>query len=465
MAPADLATPAEQSAAETQPAPAVAAEAPEGMDAGGQGHTWPASAGMTTHGAVAEAAEPQAKPEPLDTLAQVMRKVWSDNPLVRQAFSALEGTGYDISTARTGYFPYLQISSAFAEKEENASSTLVAVLPLWSGGSTGAEVDQAKARQRAALADITRTRLQLGQRTVEAYLNVAMAQEQTIQWSNYLGNLKKLLATIGRRADQGVAPTSDVQTAVTRLRQAEVGSVANSALLLTSRTQLASLLDVTPGAVDWPDESYLLSEDEANNANARIELHPDRLRALTDVDLQDAVARESRAEIWPQLSLQHRRQLEGLTFDPTNDDATLLVLQFQSTNGLRGFRGMQAEEQRLNAARARVDSATREVSSTLNIDRAQLRAVASQLLVQEQAAIAAATLVESFTRQYEVGRRSWLEVLNALREAHETTLQSVGLKRAYWLANCKLALDALYWHRLGAEAEPAVVAKTEESAP
>ncbi len=386
----------------------------------------------------------------LDTLAQVLAKVWRDNPEVLQAESALKASGYDISSARSGYFPYLQVQTSLAEQTDDSVSTLYFVLPLWSGGLTGAQVDEAKSRQQMAAAELVRVRLELGLRAVEAYVNVAQAQEQAIQWASYVGALKQLLASVQRRSKEGAAPEADVQTAVARLRQAEAGMEGNRAGLLINRAQLAQLLLARPGSVDWPSEAYMLSDAEIESAAQRKELHPNRILAKAEVEAQEAVARGARAALWPELSLQHRRQLEGVVFDPSND-ATLLVAQFQSNNGLRGYLGYRAEKQRLDAARARADAVEREIEATIEVGRTQLAATAMQLQVQAQAATAASALVDSFMRQYEAGRKTWLEVLNAQREANENLLQSIGLKRNYWYANAKLALEGMYWHRLGAQ--------------
>ncbi|HEY0973633.1 MAG TPA: TolC family protein [Solimonas sp.] len=405
----------------------------------------------------ADAAE-QAPVQPkLDTLAQVLAKVWRDNPEVVQAERALQATGYDISAARSGYFPYLQLQTSVAEQSQDSVSTIYAVLPLWNGGLTGAQVDEAKSRQQAAAAELVRVRQSLGVSAVEAYVNVAQAQEAAQQWSAYIGALKRLLASIQRRAAEGAAPEADVQTAITRLRQAEAGMEGNRAALFVNRAQLAQLLLATPGAVDWPDEAYMLSDAEIAAVASRSEMHPNRALALAEVEIQSAVARGARAALWPELSLQHRQQLEGVVFDPSND-ATLLVAQFQSGNGVRGLFGYRAEQQRLNAARARADAVHREIEATIEVGRTQLATAAMQLQVQAQAAEAASALVDSFMRQYEVGRKTWLEVLNAQREANDTLLQSIALKRNYWFANGKLALEGMYWHRLGA---PSAVVATE----
>src|SRR3546814_17670544 len=57
---------------------------------------------------------------------------------------------------------------SLAENSQDSISTLYIVLPLWSGGSTNAQVDIAKARQKAALAELAKIRLALGQSTLQA---------------------------------------------------------------------------------------------------------------------------------------------------------------------------------------------------------------------------------------------------------------------------------------------------------
>jgi outer membrane protein TolC len=277
------------------------------------------------------------------------------------------------------------------------------------------------------------------------------AQDQMIQWNNYVGALKRSLETIDRRASQGAAPRADVDTALSRLRQAQAGLEANRGVLLTNRAQLASLLNAAPGSLAWPDEATMLSDRELAAFDAdRIKLHPAHLAAEAQVEEQKGQARGARASLWPELSLQHRRQLDGTEFDPSND-ATLFVLSFQTNNGVQGLFGYQAERQRIAAVQAQLRAADQDVTSTLAIDKAQLAAVGAQLEVQYEAAKSSSALVDSFIRQFEAGRKSWLEVLNAQREANDAMIQSITVRRNYWMASEKLALDGMYWDRFGAE--------------
>src|SRR3546814_10088876 len=72
--------------------------------------------------------------------------------------------------------------------------------------------------------------------------------------------------------------------------------------------------------------------------------------------------------------------------------------------------------------------------STVKIDKTQVLGTAAQLEVQYEAANSTTALVESYLRQFEAGRKSWLEVLNAQREANDNLMQSIAVRKNYWYA-------------------------------
>lgn len=408
----------------------------------------PASAGSVS-------AEVPLGPRPADTLpadsidlATALATVWTENPQVLQAERALRATEFDVKGARTGYYPYFQVQASQGDGSTDSATTLFLIQPLWNGGLTRAQVDTAKAGQLEALANLNNVRLQLGTRLIESFFNFAQAADQEKQWQSYINSLRLLTEGIRRRAAQGVAPDADVQTALTRLRQAEAGIESARAGKLASRAQLANLLDAEPNTVIWPGDTQRLSDAEIRAMGREpVDVHPERALALAQIKRQEATSRSAKAALSPEVSLQHREQVQGVEFDPTNS-ATVLVMGFQSNNGLRGMQAYQADLERVKAAKARLTAVDREVSAIIEVDRAQLRAAEVQIEAQAAAAESAAALVESFARQYEVGRKSWLEVLNAQREANDALLQVSVLKRNYWYYTAKLSLDTMNWDRL-----------------
>lgn len=401
---------------------------------------------------------PGGPPADAEPVGEVLQEVWLRNPQVQQALSEVEAAGYDISGARTGFYPFLQVNSTQADS--NASATTVSVVqPIWSGGRVDAEIDQARAQRDVALAGLNQSRLDLGLQTSEAYLNVALAREQVQLWERYLESLKYLLAVIKNRVDKGVAPAVDVETATTRLREAQAGLYSSRAALRTNRSQLESLLNRPAGGAVWPHESLELTpaEIDAILVNGVVDAHPARQQALAEIDAAEARVDSSKAGLWPQITLQHSRQVEQSAGDFTPDSSTQLVFQYQTDNTLRGIRGMQAEEQRVESARQGLAFAQQDIANrirTAAIERASAR---EQFRAQRESAESAIRLVDSFLRQFKVGRKTWIEVLNAQREANNALLQATTVKRTYWSANLRLALEGMRWKRLNEDAPPVYI--------
>lgn len=397
-------------------------------------------------------------PADYETLGSVLQEVWLQNPQVLQAVSNVEAAGHEVAGARIGYYPFLSVDSRQATN--NASATTASIIqPLWDGGLTGAKVAEARVQRKLTLVELNQTRLDLGLETAQAYLNTAAAQEQAGFWRRYIEGLHELLEVIKRRADRGLSPKVDVQTALTRLRQAEAGATANRSALLVNRTRLSTLLGREVGDVAWPPAAAALAPAELEQIDDGVipRAHPARQRARFEVELAQARAEIGQAKLWPKISLQHSQLVQQSAGDFTPEHATQLVLQYQTDETLKGYRGAQAAQERVEAARQGAAFAKREVANRIRAARVQRQAAAVQFAAQAAAAAAALKLVDSFLRQFKVGRKSWIEVLNVYQEAHQTLLQSVVVKNTYWQANAQMALEGMHWNKLVRAAPPVLI--------
>ena len=405
----------------------------------------------------APAAEPAPPPalEPVvaveeapESMEQVLRTVFETHPQVQQAISEVDSQRYAIAGARAGYFPFLQVQSALAGKTRDGSTTVSVVQPLWDGGLTSAQLDEAKQRYQSAFANLTQVRLSLSQDVLSAGFDILGADAQLVLWDQYIIDLKKSLDTIQRRSERGVAPEADVQTAVVRVSQAESGREAVRAARISGRSRLSSLMSQPPPPLRWPEGDSKLRPDDLPGLLDQVEVHPTMEVDRYAVRVQEAIAKGTRASLWPNISLQHREQLEGARFDPSSD-ATLLVAQYQTTNGLKAYQGARSEKAKVAAAESRLRATRANLQAQVRSDSAQLLALATQINAQTGAANSSTALVDSYRRQFEVGRKTWVELLNAQREAHDARIQLANLQRAYWQVNLRLMLQAMHWERLG----------------
>lgn len=379
------------------------------------------------------------------TLLRALQQVWAENPQVREAEKAIEAAGYEVSGSYGGFLPTVSVINGTGR---NALSSVQASLPLWDGGLTLARIKGSKAREVIARANLDRVRLMLGGQTLTAFYNLAQAQTQLRQWADYLAALRRLEQTITNRAAEGVAPDADVQTAVSRIRQAEVGQEAARLQIVTSRNDLAQLIELSPQTVQWTDElaDTLTALALADTADL-VERNPEVLIAAAQVDEQTALARQAEAQLYPGLSLQYRHYYEGEAFDNTADEPQLVV-RYEVGNSYSAYQGARAARSNAESAQANLETARRQALAALRGARDRLQSAARQRALQKAAAENTQSLVESVLRQYQVGRRSWVDVLNTQREAHDNQLGYIASRRTYGLSTQQLVLQMLAWDLL-----------------
>lgn len=384
------------------------------------------------------------------SFGKALTRVWQNHPDVRKAEAAVNASGYDKTAAYAGFFPYLQTDMVRGSQSKD-DYVVRAVLPLWSGGQTRASVDVAKAAQNMALADLQRTRLQLALRLTDVYFSVLAYKEQDGLWRQYVDKLTNLYGMIQRRATSGVSPQADVMSILSRLRQADASAELNRASLAAAETQLAALLGTTTDSLFWP-QNALLTPDEISTALARAMIeHPDLTFAAQTITREQADTRMKRAGLSPELSLRYVKPFGSDSSNNTSE--TQIVLQYQSDNGLKAYQAWRSGEQRVDGARAALDTVRLEVTSAINLAKAEISASTAQLGYQSEAVLASDAVIDSFLRQFEAGRKSWLEVLNAQREALDTRMAQVQQRRGLWQANTRLALHGLYWDNLVQDSE------------
>ena len=384
------------------------------------------------------------------SFGKALTRVWQNHPDVRKAEAAVNASGYDKTAAYAGFFPYLQTDMVRGSQSKD-DYVVRAVLPLWSGGQTRASVDVAKAAQNMALADLQRTRLQLALRLTDVYFSVLAYKEQDGLWRQYVDKLTNLYGMIQRRATSGVSPQADVMSILSRLRQADASAELNRASLAAAETQLAALLGTTTESLFWP-QNALLTPDEISTALARAMVeHPDLTFAAQTITREQADTRMKRAGLSPELSLRYVKPFGADSGNNTSE--TQIVLQYQSDNGIKAYQAWRSGEQRVDGARAALDTVRLEVTSAINLAKAEISASTAQLGYQSEAVLASDAVIDSFLRQFEAGRKSWLEVLNAQREALDTRMAQVQQRRSLWQANTRLALHGLYWDNLVQDSE------------
>lgn len=357
---------------------------------------------------------PLAIPDPLDRAAAL---AVDTHPQVRAAQAEVSALTSEKRGAEQLRFPRASVEvlaategSSFAD-EDGLALNAILEQPLWSGGRVDGQIERAGASLRAGQDRLGEARNTIILRVIQAYYDYARAQARYGILDASLGKHRELLAAIGRRVDQGVSPRADLTLGRSRTAQVELdlaiaGETRDSGRVrlaeLTGVEDLPAVLPLASAAEMLPPEEIAL--DEALGCSPQ-------LAALTDlVDVARAQRRIAKSEVWPEVVLQ-------LSQNEITGARAAVVLRAQFGNGLSQFRAVDAADARIQRAIAEFGEAERQLREQLRRDYVLIRAASARIDAGVLAADTATEIIASYRRQFVAGRRSWLDVMNATREA------------------------------------------------
>lgn len=344
-------------------------------------------------------------------LEEAVNIVSEKYPSLLSARAALKAAASDVKTAEWQRFPTLTGNLQYLDDNASPEPQLVIEAPIWSGGRLSANIRQARAREEATSAQYVETVLDLAVLTTQTYFEIARLTEREQLLESSLKEHEALVATMERRVAQEISPVADLELARSRAAQIEqdyTNTIAQRRSALRSLAELIADPTYDLGPIPQYDPEETLPNRDAIEEQA-VAYSPtlERLRSEADIARADLAGRK--AEILPSFNAQY-------SYDDIFGSRVGVVLRAQNT-GLSQF-------SQVNSARLRIDSSL----EAIRVQEQQLRRDIDSALIQYDAAkrrseislsaaATAARVSASYTRQFIAGRRSWLDVMNALREA------------------------------------------------
>ena len=368
------------------------------------------------------------------------------HPQVKSLEGRIRAAGYDVRGAKWLRFPSLTVEAlAITRGSANSAqdgTVLNAVIeqPIWAGGRIGAAIDRAKAQllvQRAGLDEVARD---LSLRVVQAYFEVAATARRSEILKDALARHRELSDTIGRRVQQQISPRSDLDLAMARaaqieqqlaLAQAQRSGAVNTLTELTGDTNL--LLGDVPAY-----DPALHHPSQVGAVEKALACDPRSARLSAESVVARAEQKSAKAALLPQLIGQ-------LSSNEVLGERVGLALRAQTGNGLSQAAAAQGAGERARASQEAIVSAQRELREALRLDFVNNAAARQRIGSAATAATSSLFVVESYKRQFIAGRRTWLDVMNALQESTNMRLAIVDSETSAQLTAARIALRTCTW--------------------
>jgi len=345
------------------------------------------------------------------------------NPAIRATLAQAQASDQDIEVAKLGLLPSIQVAGE-ANTAGNGSS-LVVEQPLWSAGALTARIDEARRLSDVSKAQIDVSRVQIGLRIVDAWQSLMDASTTLRVYQDALVEYERFEALMRRRVEAKVSASIELQLLSSRTLQARVD--VNEARTL-QRVAVSRLEQIASDRIDPERQEQLArilgveamqsvsSAKDLERLLSYLEQHPSVRRARHETEVAQERLKQQRAQAWPQVVLRYRRQVTGLVVAGSDRDQIGIALNYAPGSGFSTLAKANADAQRLVGFELASDAIVQDLSEQVRVDWESLRRDMDRQGVQNQAINSAREVLASYERQFIVGRKTWLDVLNALRE-------------------------------------------------
>ncbi len=333
---------------------------------------------------------------------------------------------------------------ASVDDNEVLQTVLSLQQPLWTGGRITAGIQAAEAREEAAVEEVDATRQDVLIRLADNFAELRKRQKQLRISDTHVEELEALQAMIDRRVARRVSPESDLDLASSRLAQARSDRASVVQSLRRTRASLSQLAGVDVTRVEEGRTARFVLPQDLPSAQSSAEGTSPVLSRLSAQGLAArADVRTERANRFPTLALRlEQREQRGDAILPDNrsDTRLLVVVESNFGPGLSTGDAISAARSRESALLDEREAALRDLRTEVADAWYEVEAARARLASARLNRDSSARVAESYRRQYVIGQKTWLDVMNAVREAANAALSVEEARADELRASLRLAL-------------------------
>ncbi len=376
-------------------------------------------------------------------IVSALKNTLEKNPRILSELDRINAFERSLTSDKMQRLPAITLE---AETEGNEESEAVIRLaqPLWVGGRISNAISKSEIQLNLAQTELLRVQRGLMEDTAVTYANLVGLKNRIKAAEMNIKEHQRFLDLTTRRARGNVSSEADVYLAQSRLSQAHLQNEDLKGQLEVAKTDLYALT-LTLTEVDEPVPSVLMDLPGHAEIEATVAKVSARL-AQADLEIKNAQIDEalSKSEIMPRLYGRLEQELydKGSANNQNLDTTLALVLEGTIEGaGFSSWERVKSAKERVKASRMSADAENNDLRRNTR-SRLSDRDMIRQLVeLNDSLAQSTAKTLASYTRQYEVGRKSWLDLLNIQQEHARARLTLEQVKSSLQQVQLRLAVQ------------------------
>ncbi len=305
---------------------------------------------------------------------------------------------------------------------------------IWDGSATLNNIDRTAADAESLRYQLLADAQDIALEVTKVYLDAVKAYEILSLSESNLAVHKKIYKDIKKRVQSGIGSTADMSQVEARLAKAHGNLAAAQNNLFDMHTMFARLVGENPRALVFPraDQTMIpFTVDEA--LEKAMSEHPVVKLSKVDVDSARFQYKQSQGVNYPTFSLeasQTFREDAGGIEGKSDELSVMLRMRYNLYNG--GSDSAQSENlaYQLNRSKDLRENSVRSVEEGLRLAWSALDLTLQQREFLQDHVDSASETVIAYQKQYRIGKRTLLDVLNTENELFEARKGYVDSKYA-----------------------------------
>lgn len=373
-----------------------------------------------------------------ESLREAVEEMINTNPNVRTVAYNRLARNEEVLQARADYFPTvdLQLGAGkdWVEKpfDDDLSPQLAQISlrqNIFTGLATQNEVKRQKARVRSEAFIVRSTAENTALKTSQVYLDV-LKNEKIVELSKEnLAIHERISDQIRLRSESGVGRKADMDQIQSRLTLAHSNVIVSEQNFFDSKTNYLAVVGHMPMDLTKPEvKDSMLPVNLEEAEQSAIAQHPTLQSANADLDARHFQDKVAKSPFYPVIDFELDQIYESETnysFEEREDLRAMVRLRYNLFNGWRDKARKAETTHLISEAREIRNNTHRQVVESIRLSWQAYQAALDKVEYLQQRVQYATATAAAYTKQWNIGERTLLDVLDSEAERIDSMQQLI----------------------------------------